>query len=82
MNIREEIDTSSKNISYYIIYYIIQPLIIIGALNWGLIGAFGINIVEMIFEAGMVSKAIYLLVGLAGLIQVISFIMTEGKKLT
>lgn len=43
-------------------------LIIIGAINWGLIGIFGFNLVEAIFGGfSIVSRIIYTLVGVAGL---------------
>ncbi|MGI5825957.1 MAG: DUF378 domain-containing protein [Patescibacteria group bacterium] len=43
-------------------------LVIIGALNWGAIGLFGLNFVEAIFGiATIITRIIYILVGLAGL---------------
>lgn len=43
-------------------------LVIIGAINWGLIGLFDFNLVAAIFGAGSPgSRIIYVLVGLAGL---------------
>lgn len=43
-------------------------LIIIGGLNWGLIGAFNFNLVAFLFGAmSAVSRIIYILVGLAAL---------------
>ncbi len=44
-------------------------LIIIGALNWGLIGLFQLDLVGAIFGgmSGVASRIIYTLVGLAGL---------------
>ena len=43
-------------------------VLIIGGLNWGLIGLFDFNLVAMLFgDASMVSRVIYSLVGLAGL---------------
>ena len=44
-------------------------LIIIGALNWGLIGLFQLDLVAAIFGgmSGVISRIIYTLVGLAGL---------------
>lgn len=43
-------------------------LIIIGAINWGLIGAFDFNLVAKIFgDASTISNMIFILVGLAGL---------------
>lgn len=44
-------------------------LVIIGALNWGLIGFFGFDLVASIFgsQGALVSRIIYALVGLAGI---------------
>jgi len=44
-------------------------LVIIGAINWGLIGFFQWDLVAAIFggQAAVVSRIIYALVGLAGL---------------
>ncbi len=44
-------------------------LVIIGAINWGLIGFFQWDLVAAIFggQAAIVSRIIYALVGLAGL---------------
>jgi len=44
-------------------------LVIIGALNWGSIGLFGVDLVGTIFggQTAMVSRIIFAIVGLAGL---------------
>ena len=43
-------------------------LIIIGAINWGLIGFFKFNLVDAIFdELSAISRIIYALVGISGL---------------
>ena len=43
-------------------------LIIIGAVNWGLIGLFNFNLVDNLFGIGSVlSKIVYTLVGISGL---------------
>ena len=43
-------------------------LVIIGAINWGLVGFFGFDLVASIFgEMGIVARIIYALVGLSGL---------------
>jgi uncharacterized protein len=43
-------------------------LVLIGALNWGLIGLFNLNVVTEIFgSAATVTKVIYSLIGLSGL---------------
>ena len=48
--------------------YIALTLVIIGAVNWGLIGFFKFNLVDTIFMTmPAISRIIYALVGLAGL---------------
>lgn len=43
-------------------------LMIIGAVNWGLIGLFNFNLVEAIFgDMTLLSRIIYILVGVAGI---------------
>ena len=42
-------------------------LLIIGGLNWGLVGALNINVVTWIFGMSMVTTLIYILVGLSAL---------------
>ena len=44
---------------------------IIGAINWGFIGIFDLNLVDAIFGVGSaLSRLIYTLVGLTGLINI------------
>lgn len=51
-----------------IIDKIVLVLIIIGAINWGLIGLFKFNLVEMIFgDMTVLARIIYALVGISGL---------------
>lgn len=43
-------------------------LIIIGAINWGLVGFFNFNLVDTIFGTmSLISRIIYALVGISGL---------------
>lgn len=43
-------------------------LVIVGAVNWGLIGIFNFNLVDAIFGAmSIISRIIYTLVGISGL---------------
>ena len=43
-------------------------LIIIGAINWGLVGIFNFNLIDAIFGAmSVISRIIYILVGISGL---------------
>jgi len=44
-------------------------LIIVGALNWGLVGLFEFNLVELLFgEMSILSKFVYILVGAGGVV--------------
>ena len=46
-------------------------LTIIGALNWGLIGFFGFNLVSFLFgEASILTQIIYMLVGISAVIAI------------
>lgn len=47
---------------------IVLILIIIGAINWGLVGIFNFNLVEAIFGGiSVITRIIYILVGISGL---------------
>ena len=49
--------------------WVVLTLIIIGALNWGLIGFFGFDVITPIFGGSLfwIARVIFALVGLAGL---------------
>ena len=54
------------------VQYVSYALIIIGALNWGLVGLFGVDLVASIFgPMTAASRIIYALVGLAAIINLI-----------
>ena len=57
-------------------------LIIIGALNWGLIGIFQFDLVASIFGgmSTVVSRIIYTIVGLAGIWGISILFRRDGKK--
>jgi len=58
---------------------IIGWVLVIGAINWGLVGILNLNIVETILGAGtMLTKAVYILIGLAGAYK--AYILAGGKK--
>lgn len=43
-------------------------VLVIGALNWGLVGLLNLNLVESLLGAGSIlTKGVYVVVGLAGL---------------
>ncbi len=49
-------------------------LVIIGALNWGLFGAFRFNLVYAIFGDSILASIVYVLVGIAGVFQLVRLI--------
>lgn len=38
-------------------------LVVVGALNWGLVGLFGVNLVTMVFGSMGLENIVYILVG-------------------
>ena len=60
---------STKPVSTFnVLDWVALSLMIIGAINWGLIGAFGFNLVTAIFgDMTAVTRIVYVLVGLGGL---------------
>ncbi len=61
-----------------IIDWIALILVIVGAINWGLIGLFGFNLVAAMFgEASMLTRIIYVLVGVSGLWSIRDFTKEE-----
>lgn len=54
-----------------VLYYIALTLVIIGAINWLLIGLFSFDLVATLFGTMSVfSRIIYVLVGISGLISI------------
>ena len=51
-------------------------LLVVGGLNWGLVGLFNYNLVSMIFGTGMLTNVIYDLVGLSAI-----YAIFMGKKM-
>lgn len=52
--------------------YVLKPLTFIGALNWGLIGIFGFDLVAFLFGAGTLATSIvYSIIGIAALVWLI-----------
>ena len=53
------------------LYYIALTLVIVGAINWLLIGLFSFDLVATLFgEMSLLSRIVYSLVGISGLISI------------
>lgn len=56
-------------------------LLLIGGINWGLIGAFDFNLVAYLFGEGtLLARSIYTIVGIAALISIVLVIIHYIKK--
>ena len=56
-------------------------LLLIGGINWGLVGAFGFDLVAWLFGEGtFLANAIYLLVGIAAIVSLVLGIIHYVKK--
>lgn len=60
---------------------LILALVIIGAVNWGLIGFFGYDLVGSIFggQLALISRIIFAVVGLAGIYAISFFFRTDRR---
>ena len=48
--------------------YIVLSLVIVGAINWGLIGFLNFDLIRVIFgNMSMISRIIYAIIGISGL---------------
>jgi uncharacterized protein len=52
--------------------YVMVVLILAGAVNWGLVGIFDLDIVYKIF-GNVLSKLVYIAVGIAGVVSIFRF---------
>lgn len=53
---------------------VVTVLLVIGAINWGLVGLFGLNLVSAIFgEATAVTRILYTIIGIGGLYEAFNF---------
>jgi uncharacterized membrane protein YuzA (DUF378 family) len=46
-------------------------LVVFGALNWGLVGAFGIDVVSRLLGSSLAAKIVYILIGVSGIIMIV-----------
>jgi uncharacterized membrane protein YuzA (DUF378 family) len=64
-----------------VLYKIALTLVLIGALNWGLVGFFDFNLVTAIFGVGSVlSRIVFALVGLSGVWVIVAKLMPASTS--
>lgn len=49
-------------------------LTVIGALNWGLIGLFNMNLVTLLIKSSIINNIIYITIGIAAIIYISCFV--------
>lgn len=55
-------------------------VLVVGAVNWGLVGLLNVNVVESVLGAGsMLTKVVYILVGVVGVYKAY-WMLSSGKK--
>ena len=65
----------------HVIEYVAVILLIVGGLNWGLIGLFKFNLIDAIF--GMmsgISRIIYVLVGVAAAYRLVMWLRSKSAR--
>lgn len=54
-------------------------LVIIGALNWGLVGLFNLDLVALLFGAGsLLSRIVYILVGASAVYAILDYLKRKA----
>ncbi|MBF8262926.1 MAG: hypothetical protein HW387_591 [Parachlamydiales bacterium] len=53
-------------------------LILIGAINWGLVGLIDFDAISYVFGAFLIDRVIYILIGLAGVYQIVKLLKANN----
>jgi uncharacterized membrane protein YuzA (DUF378 family) len=56
-------------------------LVIVGAVNWGLFGAFRLDLVSAVFGDSILASIVYVLVGIAGVYQLLRLVTAPKHPL-
>ena len=61
--------------------FLLAPLLVImGGLNWGIVGLFGFSLVDLLHGRGSkISRAVYILFGLSSVVMIIIFAKKHKK---
>ncbi|MBR5575529.1 MAG: DUF378 domain-containing protein [Alphaproteobacteria bacterium] len=61
--------------------YVLKPLTFIGALNWGLIGIFGFDLVAFLFgPMTLATSIVYAIIGISALVWLIMMIVDRPVR--
>lgn len=59
---------------------IAMVLVVVGGLNWGLVGAFDFNLVSTILGEGGIANIVYILVGLSAILVAVNSMKGSGSS--
>lgn len=62
-----------------ILDWIAMVLLVIGGLNWAVVGIFSMNLVELVAGTGIVAKIIYVLVGISAIYMIIAALLKKEQ---
>lgn len=66
---------------FNIIKYTSCALVVIGAINWGLVGLFDFNLVSFFFDDyTIITRTIYTIIGISGIVSLITCIVTHKNQ--
>ncbi len=58
---------------------IVAILLVIGGLNWGLVGLFDFNLVTFLFQKNVIEKVVYIAVGVAAIYQIFGWKAIQNR---
>jgi uncharacterized membrane protein YuzA (DUF378 family) len=58
---------------------IVAILLVIGGLNWGLVGLFDFNLVTFLFQKNVIEKVVYIVVGVAAIYQIFGWKAIQNR---
>ena len=66
--------------NHHVVEMIAVILLLVGGLNWGLVGLFKFNLIDAIFgDMTAITRAIYVLVGLSAVYRIIGWAKAKAK---
>ncbi len=66
--------------NHHLLHVLVKLLLIVGGLNWGLVGLFEFNLIDAIFgDMHVIARIIYVLVGFAAAYKAVMWIKQKGK---
>jgi hypothetical protein len=80
---RPDVSTGTRAHTFNVVDWIAMVLLIVGGINWGLVGLFQFDLVAAIFggQDALLSRIVYILVGLAALYSIYTAMKVNSRTL-